>query len=108
MGQVRDTVEQLYETGALLGFAISDSNGEMIHNESFFSDEAASRTIATLMGCADQLAASGRSIKRLTVELDDVIVIYTPITDRDRRGVFILPRSGNLDESAEKITQLAA
>ena len=108
MGQTRDIAEQLYETGALVGFTISTNEGEMIHNESFFSDEAANQVVLTLMGCVDQLAASGRIVKRLTMELDDVIVIYTHITDRDRRGVFILSRSCHLDTTADLISELVA
>jgi hypothetical protein len=108
MGQVRDTAAKLYETGALLGFAITSIEGEMVHNESFFSDEAASQVVATLAGCVDQLMASGRSIERITVELDDVIVIFTHITDRDRHGLFILSRTCDLDQSAADIAELAA
>jgi len=108
MGQVRDTAEKLYETGALLGFSIASIEGEMVHNESFFSDEAALQAIATLTGCVDQLIASGREIQRLTVELDDVIVIYTHITDRDRHGLFLLSKTCDLDQSAADIAALAA
>ena len=61
----------------------------MVHNESFFSDEVAGQVIATLAGCVAQLAESGRVVHRLTVELDDVIVMFTHITDRDRLGIFI-------------------
>jgi hypothetical protein len=108
MGQVRDTVAKLYETGALLGFSIASIEGEMVYNESFFSDEAALQVIATLTGCVDQLMASGRSIERITVELDDVIVIFTHITDRDRHGLFILSKTCDLDQSAADIAELAA
>lgn len=108
MGQVRDTADKLYETRALLGFAIGSHEGEMIHNESFFSDDAATQVILTLKGCVDQLAVSGRIVKRLTMELDDVVVIYTHITDRDRRGIFILSRDSKLDPSADLISELAA
>jgi len=108
MGQVRDTAEQLYESGALLGFTISSVEGEMVHNESFFSDEAATQVILTMIECINQLTTSGRMVKRLTMELDDVIVIFTQITDRDRLGMFILSRSCSLDAAAEAISVLAA
>ncbi|NWK55824.1 hypothetical protein HW115_09395 [Verrucomicrobiaceae bacterium N1E253] len=108
MGQVRDTAQKLYESNSLLGFAITSLEGEMVHNESFFSDEAAGQVIATMVGCVEQLAASGRTVKRLSVEMDDVIVIYTHITDRDRHGMFILSRSCPLDAAADAIAELAA
>ena len=108
MGQVRDTAQQLYDNGALLGFAITSAEGEMVHNESFFSDEAAAQALAMLTGCVQQLAASGREVRRLTVELDDVVVIYTHITDRDRHGMFILSRACNLDHAADILAELAA
>lgn len=108
MGQVRDTAQQLYDSGDLLGFTITSLEGEMVHNESFFSDEAAAQALNTLVGCVEQLGASGRTVNRLTVELDDVIVIYTHINDRDRHGMFILSRECALDEAAEAISALAA
>ena len=108
MGQVRDTAAILYEAQALLGFSLVSIEGEMIHNESFFSDEAALQVAATLVGCMDLLVASGREVQRLTVELDDVIVICTHITDRDRYGLFILTRTCDLDQSAAYIAALAA
>jgi len=108
MGLVRDTAEQLYESGALLGFTISSAEGEMVHNESFFSDEAATQVMLTMIGCVDQLTTSGRMVKLLTMELDDVIVIFTHITDQDHRGMFILSRSCALDTAAETISVLAA
>ena len=108
MGQIRDIAQQLYDSGALLGFTITSIEGEMVHNESFFSDEAASQALATLVGCIEQLAVSGREVKRLTVELDDVVVIYSHIKDRDRHGMFILSRSCNLDQSANALAELAA
>jgi len=108
MGQVRDTAQQLYKSGALLGFTITSLEGEMVHNESFFSDEAAGQALEMLVGCVSQLTASGRHVKRLTVELDDVIVIYIHITDRDRHGMFILSRAYDLDHTADALAVLAA
>lgn len=108
MGQVRDTAAKLYETRALLGFAITSIEGEMVYNESFFSDEAANQVMTTLVGCVNQLMESGRGVERITLELDDVIVIYTPITDRDRHGMFILAKTCDLDQSAADIAELAA
>ncbi len=108
MGQVRDTAQQLYDSGALLGFTITSIDGEIVHNESFFSDEAAAQALTMLVGCVQQLAASGRQVKRLTVELDAVIVISTHITDRDRHGMFILSRACNLDLAADALAELAA
>jgi len=108
MGQVRDTAQQLYDSGALLGFAITSIEGEMVHNESFFSDEAAGQALAMLVGCVQQLTASGRQVKRLTVEMDDVIVVYIHITDRDRHGMFILNRACDLDHVADALAELAA
>jgi len=108
MGQVRDTATKLYEAQALLGFFIVSIEGEMLHNESFFSDEAALQVMTTLAGCINQLVASGREVLRLTVELDDVILICTHITDRDRYGLFILRRTCDLDNSAADIVALTA
>lgn len=108
MGQVRDTAAKLYEARALLGFAITNTAGELDHNESFFSDEAALQVMNTLSDCVDQLFSSGRGVQRLTVELDDVIIIYSPVTDRNRHGLFILTKTCDLDESAADIAELAA
>ena len=108
MGQVRDTAELLYKSGALLGFAVSNAEGTIVHNESFFSDEAASQALTTLVQCVAQLATSGRAVNRLTVELDDVVVIYTQITDGDRHGMFILSRACDLDSTASSLSTLAA
>lgn len=108
MGQVRDVADQLYQGGALLGFSISSVEGEMVHNESFFSDEFAIQAMGYLSDCVQQLMASGRQVERLTVEMDDVVVIFTPITDRDRRGMFIFSRECDLDSCAALLSQLAA
>lgn len=108
MGQVRDTAESLYQSGALLGFAIASQEGEMVYNESFFSDEAALNAIGIISGCVHQLGESGRNVKRLTVELDDVIVIYVHVADRDRLGMFILERGCDLDRAAGALAELAA
>jgi len=108
MGAVRDTADELYKNNALLGFAITNNEGEIIHNESFFCDEFAAQAMATFKGCVDQLAVSGRVVNRLTVELDDVIIIFTPISDQDRRGMFILKRSCHLDTAAATLEALVA
>ena len=108
MKQVKDTAEKLYEARALLGFSIVNNQCEMVHNESFFSDEAALQVITFLVECMDQLVASGRAVKRLTIELDDVIVICTPIREQNRYGLFILTRTCDLDQSAADIAILAA
>ncbi|GEM_PF-6520396 len=108
MGQVRDTARQLYDSGALLGFTITSLEGEMVHNESFFSDEAAGQALAMLVGCVEQLTASGRHVKRLTAEMDDVIVVYIHITDLDRHGMFILSRVCDLDHAADALAALSA
>lgn len=107
MGQVRDTAQSLYQSGSLLGFAIASNEGEMIHNESFFSDEAANQALSTLASCTDQLIQSGRNVSRLTVGMDDVTVIYSRIHDRDRRGMFLIDPSQDLDAAASQISELA-
>jgi len=108
MGVVRDTTDDLYKSDALLGFAISSEEGELIHNESFFSDEAAHQALTTFRGALDQLAVSGRVVNRLTVELEDVLVIYMSINDQNRRGMFIFKRSCDLDGAAKVLDALAA
>lgn len=108
MGVLRGIANKLYESGALLGFAITSIDGEVVHNESFFSDEAAGKAMATMAGCVEQLAVSERKVKRLTIELDDVVVIFIHITDRDRYGMFIFTRSCSWNEVAVKLAELSA
>ena len=108
MGLVRDTADQLYESDSLVGFVIASDSGDILHNESFFSDEAAQYAITSLISSVDQLALSDRHVKRLTIELDDLLIIFTHITDQDQRGMFLISKSCDLDQAAKTLEVLAA
>lgn len=74
--QIRQQVQPLYDAGDLLGFSICGDAGEIIHNESFFSDEVAWQATAPFVSTNRQLAQLGRTVQRLTVELEDAVLVY--------------------------------
>lgn len=102
---IRAHLQPLYESGDLLGFAVCDDDGEVINNETFLSQEAASKATKTFLSNCQQLAESGRSVYRLTLEMDDVIVIYHCI--EEGQGMFILSSDCDLDTAADLIAKLA-
>ena len=104
-GAMREHLKPLYESGGLLGFAVCDDDGEVIHNESFLSHKGASKATQTFLSNCQQMAESGRSVYRLTVEMDDITVIYHCI--EKGQGMFILSSDCALDEAADLIAQLA-
>lgn len=102
---VRGHLQPLYEDASLLGFAVCDDDGEVLRNESFLSDEGASKAVKTFLSNCQQMAESGRSVYRLTTEMDDITVIFHCI-DKGQ-GMFILSSDCDLDTAADLIAELA-
>ncbi|MBT8045193.1 MAG: hypothetical protein KJO79_09605 [Verrucomicrobiae bacterium] len=98
MDQIREMVQPLYDSGDLLGFAICGDAGEIVHNESFFSDEMAWQAVAPFVNVVRQMKKSGRDINRLTVELEDVTLIYGQL--EQGHALFTLGRDCDLDAAA--------
>jgi len=103
--KIREHLQPLYDSAALLGFAVCDDDGEIVYNETFLSNEGAAKAAKLFLSNCQQMGESGRSVYRLTVEMDDIIVIYHCINDG--QGLFILSSDCDLDASAEKIAELA-
>ena len=102
---VRGHLQPLYEDASLLVFAVCDDDGEVLRNESFLSDEGASKAVKTFLSNCQQMAESGRSVYRLTTEMDDITVIFHCI-DKGQ-GMFILSSDCDLDTAADLIAELA-
>ena len=101
MENVRETLQPLYDSGDLLGFSICGNAGEIMHNESFFSDEVAWQSTAPFVRVERQMEKAGRNVKRLTVELDNVTLIYRQIDTG--HALFTFDKGSDLDKAAEVI-----
>lgn len=95
-------VQPLYDDGSLLGFSICDDHGVIVHNESFFSDEAAWQATAPFTRCSRQLGKAGRVVKRMTVQMEDVILIYGKL--EQGHALFSLDPGCDLDAVAEVLS----
>lgn len=102
---VREHLEPLSASGALLGFAVCDGDGAVLANETFLSHEGAEKAAQIFISSCRQMAESGRGVYRVTVEMDDVIVIYHCIAQG--QGMFVLSSDCDLDTAAAKIAELA-
>ena len=102
MEEIRNMVKPLYESGELLGFSICGDDGACVYNESFLSDEVAVRATAPFIDCVKELGDSGRTVNRLSVELDDVILIYGRLPEG--HALFTLGRECDLDAVAEVLS----
>ena len=98
MDHIREMVKPLYDSSDLLGFSICAEAGEVVHNESFFSDEVAWQATEPFVSVMTQMAAAGRILHRLTVELDDVTLIYGRL--QEGHALFTLKRDCDLDAVA--------
>ncbi len=95
-------VQPIYESGDLLGFSICGDAGEVVYNESFFSDEVAWQATAPFVRVARQLEKAERIVNRLTVELDDVILIYGKLDEG--HALFALAHDCDLDRAADVLS----
>ncbi len=102
MDQIREMVKPLYDTGDLLGFSVCADDGGVVHNESFLSDEAAGNATQIFAGCAQQIADADRTVNRLTVELDDVTLVYGRL--EQGHALFSLERGCDLDAAAKVLS----
>jgi len=102
MEEIRKMVKVLYDTGDLLGFSVCGKEGVCLHNESFLSDEAVQKATAPFIRCVQELEMAGRTVERLSVELDDVVLIYGRLPDG--HALFILDRECDLDAAAEVLS----
>ena len=98
MEEIREMVQPLYDAGDLLGFSICSDGGEVLHNESFFNDEVAWQATAPFVRVVRQMEKAERNVNRLTVELDDVILIYGKLDEG--HALFMLGRRSDLDRAA--------
>jgi len=102
--EVREHFKPLYESNDLIGFAICDLEGEVLINESFLSYEGVTKAVGTYLASNQQMVDSGRKVNRVTIEMDDIIVVYLPI--EQGIGMFILPSDSNVDKAAKLIGEL--
>jgi hypothetical protein len=98
MEQIKEMVQPLYDSGDLLGYSVCGDTGEMIHNESFFSDKRAWQATLTFVNVILGLEKADRIGIRLTVELDDVTLIYQKLDQG--HALFTLRSSCDLDTAA--------
>lgn len=91
-------LQPVYDSGDLLGFSICGDAGEVIHNESFFNDEVAWQATAPFVNVMRQMKKAGRDVNRLTVELDDVTLVYGRL--EQGHALFTLGRDCDLDAAA--------
>ncbi len=101
MNQIKEKVQPLYESGDLLGFSVFGDTGKSVHNESFFSDEFAWQATLPFVSVMQKMKRAGRNVKRLTVELDDVTLIYRKLDEG--HSLFTLRRACDLDTAAEML-----
>ena len=101
MENIREKVQPLYESGDLLGFSICGNAGEVLHNESFFSDEVAWQATAPFVRVGRQMEKADRTVKRLTVELESVTLIYSQI--EAGHALFTLDKGSDLDTAAKTL-----
>ncbi len=102
MEHIKEMVQPLYDAGDLLGFSICGDAGEVFHNESFFSDEVAWQATAPFVRVKRQMDKADRSVNRLTVELDDVTLIYGKLDEG--HALFTLNRNCDLDRAADVLS----
>jgi hypothetical protein len=98
MNQIKEMVKPLYDSGDLLGFSVCGDTGSMIYNESFFNDELAWRATVPFISVTLKLGRAGRIATRLTVELDDVTLIYKQFDQG--HALFFLRSACDLDTAA--------
>lgn len=103
---MREHLKPLYESGDLLSFALTNDDGDVLYNESFLSKEGVHKAVATFVSNEKQLTGSGRRLLRMTVEMDDIIVIYRSV--EQGQGLFILASDGSIDASVKLIDELAS
>ena len=98
MNQIREMVQPLYDSGDLLGFSVCGDTGKLVHNESFFSDELAWQATVPFVNVMRKIRKADRVVNRLTVELDDVTLIYGRLDEG--HALFTLRRSCDLDAAS--------
>jgi hypothetical protein len=102
MEEIRKMVQPLYDDGDLVGFSICGDTGEIVYNESFFSDEVAWQATAPFVRVMRQMQKADRVVNRLSVELEDVILIYGKLDEG--HALFTLDRDCDLDRVAEVLS----
>lgn len=98
LDEIHEMVKPLYESGDLLGFSVCDESGNTIHNESFLNDENAWFATLPFIATLTKLDKATRKVVRLTIELDDVTLIYRKI--EEGHALFTLRRNCYLDDAA--------
>lgn len=105
MEETREKIQPLYDKNALLGFARFDADGNLLGNDTFFSDEAVCIAVSPFFECVEQLGASNRKVNRLTVELEELRVVYVP--NNDGSNFYLLPLGDLLDDTIEALEKIA-
>ncbi|WP_435893232.1 hypothetical protein [Oceaniferula spumae] len=102
---IREHLQPLYKSGELLGFAICDGDGEIFQNDTFLSHEGLQKAITAFRESGAQLAESGRAVHRMSVEMDDIILVYHGV--KAGEGLFVLSSDCQLDQASTLIAALA-
>lgn len=98
MNQIQEKIQPLYDSGDLLGFSVSNDEGILVHNESYFNDELAWSATQPFVEVMNKMNRAGRKVSRLTVELDDVTLIYKKLAVG--HTLYALRRECDLDTTA--------
>ena len=69
-------IQPLYDSGDLLGFAICSEENEVLLNETFLNREGVSKATDYFIANYEEMEASERSVKRVIIEMDDIIIIH--------------------------------
>ena len=98
---IRELVQPLYDNGDLLGFSLYNDEGALEHNESFLSDEMAIKSAGLFIETRLKILKSARRLMRMTVELDDVILMYCRLDEG--HVIFTFDADSDIDFAAKAI-----
>ncbi len=101
LSQIVELVEPLYQNGDLLGFSVFNQEGKALHNESFFDDHRAWQATLPFVNVVRQLGKATRVVGRLTVELEEITLIYRNINEG--HALFYFRVKCDLDAAADAL-----
>jgi len=99
MDHIKEQIQPLYDSRELLGFSIFEKSGNMLINESFLDDRLAWKATKQFIMVHGGMLKATRKVQRLTVKLDDVILIYRSI--EKGHALFSLSPSCDLNHAVE-------
>ncbi len=97
-------IQPLYDSGDLLGFAICSEENEVLLNETFLNREGVSKATDYFIANYEEMEASERSVKRVIIEMDDIIIIHYRM--KEGHGMFIFASDADIDVAGKLIAEL--